>query len=204
MTDHTCVSTLGGTRCDICFAEIPKTLRPELKPEQLLKLAREVAMDILELPAILKGFSLTEEQYAVIETNSFFQRALEAYRIEWNSALSTRDRIRVQSATALENALPSIGARMTKETESLDAQVKAGSLLAKLAGVEDQRQEGGGEKFTITINLGADTKLQYEKSVAPKAPASEGPAALRQLVEGEANVSAVRQLTQTGGNPTPV
>jgi len=202
LTEHTCASALGGERCDICFGPIPNVVVPQLTSEQLLKLAREVAMDVMELDTICKGFSITPEQYALIADNIFFQRALDAYRQEWHSSLSTRERIRVQSAMALEAALPSLAAKMIKKEESFDAQIKAGQLLSKIAGVEEQKQElSSGEKFTITINLGADQQLRYEKEVAPKPPSTSP---ILQITEGEEGGPPVQALPEKDPSPTPI
>lgn len=201
---HECHNDTGGTRCDICFGPLgaeaePVTILPParavISPEQLVKIAREVAMDIQELSHILKQFSLTPEQYTQhVEPNAFFQRALEAYRIEWNSALSTRDRIRVQAATALEESLPSLAARITKDSESLDAQVKGAALFAKLAGVDDNKDGGeSSEKFSISINLGADIKLKYEKDVTPRKDTSISED-LRSLTEGSSHEITLRPV----------
>ena len=202
---HTCHNDTGGTRCDVCFGPLDGsvpvtaavTVVPALTitPDMLVKIAREVAMDIQEMPQILAQFSLTPEQYRThVEPNAFFQRALEAYRIEWNSALSTKDRIRVQAATALEHSLPHFATRLTKNDESLDAQVKAAALFAKLADIgESKGEEGSSEKFSIVINLGADTKLKYEKNITPRKEASVAEE-LRALTEGGGNEIAVRPV----------
>jgi len=158
---------------------------PDMSPVELAHLAREIAMDIKELPVILKTFNITQLQYDGLLTNPFYKAALDAAIIEWNSALSTTARIKIEAAATLEAALPSLGAKMQKKDESLDAQVKAGQLFAKLAGIGESGQgPTSGERFVININLGADTKIRYEKDVAPR---GSGP--LLELTKGTSNGS---------------
>lgn len=146
---------------------IPATLN--MDPEKLAKLARELVMNIRERSAVFKEYGLTEDQFVShIASNPFFQRVLENYTIEWNGALSTHQRLRVQAATALEESLIGIAARMNSKDEALPAVVETAKLFAKIAEVgEPAKVNGHGEKFTITINMGENTKLQVEKDVTP-------------------------------------
>lgn len=150
-----------------------------LTPMGLAALAREVAMDIKELPEILKFYKLTDASYADICKIPFYARALEVAIIEWNSALSTHDRIKIEAAATLEDALHGLGARMKNKDEAFPAAIEAGKLFAKIAGLgEPGRTEGApGEKFTININLGNDVpQLHFEKDVTPIIPVIEGKA----------------------------
>src|SRR6185436_13040086 len=81
---------------------------------ELARLAREIAMDIKERRDTLEVFKLTEAQYEQIEKLPLYERMLTAAVIEWNSAKSTPDRLKIEAAAILEEALPHIGARMTK------------------------------------------------------------------------------------------
>lgn len=146
----------------------------ELGPAKLAKLAREVAMDVKDLPVILGHYNLTVADFERLKENEFFKRALEAVTIEWNSALSTHDRIKIEAAAILEDNMPALSARMVKNEEPLNAAVEAGKLFAKIAGIGDGAKEAHpGEKFTININLGADTKLHFEKDITPDVPLIE-------------------------------
>jgi hypothetical protein len=143
-----------------------------LTPSSLAALAREVAMDIKVLPDILKHYKLTEETYIDICKVPFYKRALEVATIEWNSALSTHERLRIEAAASLEDALPGLSARMNNKDETLPAATEVGKLFAKIAGIGEPERGGAAatEKFTITINLGADKKLEFTKDVTPVIP----------------------------------
>jgi hypothetical protein len=144
-------------------------------PSNLAALAREVAMDIKPLPDILKVYRLSEDDYLKISKIPFYAKALETAAIEWNSALSTHDRIRIEAAAIMEDAMPGLSARMKSRDEALPAAIEAGKLFAKLAGLGEVNKAaaGSGEKFVIQIDLGADTKLRYEKDVSPILPVIE-------------------------------
>ncbi len=158
---------------------------PEMSHHDLAKLAQEVAMDMKPLHDIISVYNLTQGQYEyILENIPFFKHALETAAIEWNSALSTAERIKVEAAHALEATLPDLAARMGSKTESLNHAVEAGKLFAKLAGLDspDPKSKGPGERFTITINLGSDQIKHQTKTInapATEAGASSGATTLR-------------------------
>ena len=152
---------------------IPAALN--MDAQKLAKLARELVMNMREKAVVLTEYALTEDQFqSYIVPNPFFKRVLENYTIEWNSAGSTHQRLRVQAATALEESLIGIAVRMNSKDETLPAVVETAKLFAKIAEVgETAKPAGHNEKFSITINLGEDTKLQFEKDVTPVTPLIE-------------------------------
>lgn len=141
----------------------------DLAPARLAKLAREIAMNIRELPAILKDYGLTAQYYDEhILTNEFFKRALETIIIEWNGALSTHQRIKVEAAATLEDSLHNLAARMNTNDEALPAVVETAKLFAKIAGLGEPTQNANsGEKFVISIDLGEGKNITFERDVAP-------------------------------------
>lgn len=135
---------------------------------KLAKLARELALNIREPSKVLRDYGLTNGEFHEIEQNEFFRRTFEAMVIEWNSVHSTADRVRLYSAAAIEEALPVLGDRMRNREEPLAACVDVGKFLARNAGLGDpdvEKKES--ERFTITINLGADEKIKFDKSIKP-------------------------------------
>ena len=127
-----------------------------------------------------------------------------ASTIEWNSAMSTPDRIKIQAAAALEDKLPDLAIRMGNKSEGLPGVVEAAKLFAKIAGV-GEREMGAvasGERFSIVINLGADEKLTIG---APQeiSPAGAGKArACHVPVDAEAqdHAQALRPIAQGQGS----
>jgi hypothetical protein len=86
----------------------------------LVTLAREIAMDIVSLEAILERYKITSNQWSKIQENPRFIELLKSAITEWHLGLP--------------------GAQ-------------AGE---------------GAERFSVTINLGADAKLTFQKEIPAK------------------------------------
>ncbi len=149
------------------MSDEPLPTQINLNQSEIAALAREMAIAIKDPDLVLETFRITRDQFeAYVLKNTFYKRAFEAFVIEWESALSTKKRIELQSAAAIEDVLPKLSARMSSGTEGLGAVTETAKLLAKLAGIgEDKKTPTEGERFSITINLGADTKLQFEETI---------------------------------------
>ena len=161
------VATLSEPEGETLPATIPL---PDLTATDLAKLAREIAMNIKDVEIVLGHYHLTQEQYNWLkEHHGFFKQALQVSTIEWNSSLTTAERLKLESAAILEDALPRLGARMGNPAENLPGVVEAAKLFAKMAGVGEKEavDRAPGEKFTISINLGGDDKLVYQSKETP-------------------------------------
>lgn len=144
---------------------------PVISPPELARLAREIAMNIKERHVVLQDFKLSESQYEFLEKyNEFYQAALRSACIEWQSPLSTTERIKVEAAAILEDSLIGLGARMQNRAEGLPGVVEVAKLFAKVAGVGEREpgQNTPGERFTINIDLGGDKKIVVASSPAPE------------------------------------
>lgn len=139
----------------------------------MAKLALELVMNMRERALVLKDYGLTEEDFNVhIAPNPFFQKVLDAYTIEWNGALSTEQRLKVEAAVTMEHGMMGIAARMNDPEETLTSVVEAAKLFIKIAGVGEQKANASsGEKIAININLGGDHQLKFEKDITPTPPA---------------------------------
>ena len=143
---------------------------PAIPPQDLAKLAREIAMDIRQRSDVLNDYKLTETQYEFLEANNdFFRAALHAACKEWQAPLNTQERIKVEAAAILEDSLIGLGARMQNKGEGLPGVVEVAKLFAKVAGVGERELGSGtpGERFTINIDLGGDQKITVATSPAP-------------------------------------
>lgn len=156
---------------------VPATLPPALPPvpvldeAQLVKLSREVVMNMQDLPVILSRWQLTQSQYDLhILPNPFFKKVVDQFRIEWESAGSTKARMQIKAQFALEESMSTLAARMANKDEDLGKATETAKLFARIAGVEDNKGQGGtGEKVVIEINLGADT-IKFEKEPVQAGP----------------------------------
>lgn len=137
----------------------------------LLKLAREIAIDLHDIETILKRYQIDTETWESIRQNTYFNELLKSEVEAWQSALNTTERSKLKSAAMIEEWLPEAYARLHSATENLSAKVELAKLIARIAGMglTNVGVEGGsGERFSVTINLGGDTKLTYDKQLPPK------------------------------------
>lgn len=142
---------------------------PSFDHTVMLKLARELAMDIYPLEKILEVHGVPWSEWEIINKNSVFQSYLRSSIEEWQSAVNTGERVKLKSLAFVEEALPEFFARAHDASENLSAKTEVLKTIAKFAGV------GGtvdgtvsGEKFSVTINLGADRQVKIERDVTPQ------------------------------------
>ena len=135
----------------------------------MLKLAREIAMDIQPIDNILTTHELTAEQWDEIQQNPRFKSYLRGAMEEWQSATNTAERVKLKSMAFVEEALPEFFARAHDPKEPLAAKTEVLKTIAKFAGVGGTVEGAlSGEKMVVTINLGADNQLRIERDVTPQ------------------------------------
>lgn len=177
---------------------LPATI--QLTEHTVAKLAHELAMNIRDRDVILLDYGLTPAVFeSTVQQMPFFRRVYESAVLEWEAADNTAKRLKLKAQYGLENNMAHLAARMSNEKETLPAKVEAAKLFAKIAGVDAAQAQpiGSGEKFTITINLGEDHKLKYEREVNPTASASPDVSKeVRTISEGESGTEPVRPLTK--------
>lgn len=150
------------------YPTIPAGVYDEAK---LVKLARQIAMGIKDLPDILFDNGLTLREFDIIKQLPAFGRMLEGEVKAFEGAANTHGRIQLRSASMIEEYLPELYARLNDPREPLMAKIKALELAAKLAGYSE-RPEGAnvspGDRVQVVINLGADMKSEYVKVLPHK------------------------------------
>lgn len=135
----------------------------------LLKLAREVAMDIKPLEDILDTHGVTLERWEQIKSLPAFQNLLRSEVEAWNAATNTAERVKIKSLAFVEEALPEFYARAHDPKEPLNSKVEVLKTISKFAGIGGSVDGmSAGEKLMVTINLGADQTLKIEKDVTSK------------------------------------
>lgn len=140
-------------------------------------LVRDLAVNMYDLPVILKKHGLTQAQHDLLSKNEFFQRALESSTIEWNAPQSAHKRLALASSTGIEDALPTLVARLSRTDEPLSGVVPLLKVLAEMSGAVGQAKAlpTANEKFKITINLGGDSiKFDKKKPILEIQPFGEG------------------------------
>lgn len=139
---------------------------------QIVKLAREIAMDIHPIDKVLQANSISPQEFERIKKLPRFTQVLEAEVASWHSATNTNQRVRVKAAAMMEEWLPELYQRINDHKESLMHKVKAGELVARLGemGLPPEKAGAAGavDRVNITINLGNDTKLDFQKNLPEK------------------------------------
>lgn len=145
------------------FPTVPSAVYDDLK---LIRLAREVAMGIKPLEDVLTNHDISIVEFEKLKGNPRFLHLFSSEVQAWESAINTQERVKLKSASLLEEWLPELYARMNDRTESLSAKIEGGKLVRDLGGLGGKFNVDGaapGDRVSITINLGADVKLQYSR-----------------------------------------
>ncbi len=145
---------------------------PNLQGDLLMvRLARAIAQDIIELEKILEVNKVSQETWDIIERHPRFQKYLQDAIVEWNAAENAPERVKIKAAAAIEEWLPEGFSQMHNQDAPLLHRNDLAKLMAKLGGMDRSGvgiEGGGGERFSVTINLGADSKLTYNKELPAK------------------------------------
>jgi len=152
-------------------ADYPTVPRSVYDDAKLVRLAREIAMGIRDLPDILAAHGLTQTDYDALQETPHFCNMLASEVAAWDGALNTQERIKVKSGSLIEEYLPELYSRLQDRNEPLMAKIKAMELIGKFAGFGDRDVPAAGnpgDRVQVIINLGADVKLQYDKQLPPQ------------------------------------
>jgi hypothetical protein len=143
--------------------------RLDLNQELLaVQLAREIAINLNDIEDILKHYSVSDLQWQKIQRNPRFQALVQEAVAEWNAAENTHSRVKIKAAAMVEEWLPE-GNRLAHDaSQPLSGKVELMKLIRSLSTLGVDNVEGGGEKFSVVINLGGDAKLKFEKDVTPR------------------------------------
>lgn len=157
--------------------------------QSIAALVRDLAVNMYDTDYILKKHNLTQDEYEGLCANEFFKRAMEVAAAEWNSAMSTNKRLAMQAAIGLEDAMPTMAARMMKSNEPIQNIIEIAKIFTKIAGVgEEKTLAAPTEKFHITIDLGSDV-VHFEKN----RPSTE-PVEIQSQPQGPGHNLALRAL----------
>ena len=122
----------------------------------LAQLAREIAMDIFPVADVLKLHQLSDEDWQQIQENPRFKAMVEQMVREWNSAASTRERVKIKAATGLESKLEILITSLSDEAIPYTQRIEGAKFLARIGEIEGNFQAGGNANpFSISINIGA-------------------------------------------------
>lgn len=138
----------------------------------LLRLAREIAIDLYDIETILTNAKVDQTQWERIQRDPRFVKLLESEVLAWHAAGNTHERTKLKAGALLEEFLPEANARIHDGAEPLSSKTELVKTLASIAGMGGARAGQGegpvAERFTVTINLGADHKLEFSNELPPK------------------------------------
>jgi len=84
----------------------------------VVRLAREIAMDIQPLNKILEQYAISNETWSELQRNSRFRMILACEAEAWSTAMNVHERVKVKSAAMLEEFLPELYARMNDREQA--------------------------------------------------------------------------------------
>lgn len=155
---------------------LPATVTPAIATEvprgaTLASLAKELAIGMRDPAEIIAAHNITPAAYEKLKNNEYFTKIVDSARVEWQSAGNTANRLQLEAAFTAEQILPAVYARAINGSEPLNHVVDVLKWLGDVGGLKKDPSRGQtGERFQITINLGADTQITYDGSKAPLAP----------------------------------
>ena len=149
--------------------DVTKIELKDISELTLLKLSREIAKDIHPVETILDRHGITLELWGEISKLTRFQNLLQSQIELWNSASNTPERVKIKSLSFIEEALPELYERAHDPSEPLSSKVELVKTIGRFAGVGASDIGGNaGDKLSVTINLGADSQLTFEKDITPQ------------------------------------
>lgn len=134
----------------------------------LIQIVREIAINHHSIESILKRYGVSDIEWKKIRESKRFTQLLESETVIWQSATNTHERTKLKAASLIEEWLPEANKLMHNPEETLPARVELGKLVARIAGMglnSSSISDNTGEKFSITINLGADKNIKFEKEI---------------------------------------
>jgi hypothetical protein len=133
------------------------------------RLISDLVANIRDPKAICAQYGITPEDVAKKMRHPLFAAHYRETARFWNSDMNAQQRIRAKAAFLLEDTLPSLHKIATGAQVPVNAKLAAIEQLTKIStvAVVPKEQQGGGEKHSITINIGAGKQpivIEQEKS----------------------------------------
>lgn len=144
------------------------TLSQDSSDLLLVRLAREIAIEIHPLEKILASLGISQDKFNYIKELPRFQELLMQEITQWRSATNTQERVKLKSAAMVEELLPELFERMHDKSEALPAKIETAKLVTKLAGMgQEKTGDSAREHFSLTIKIGEGKNLEIQGDRAP-------------------------------------
>lgn len=155
-------------RLPVTVTVTPEPLPPEWSLSDTFSLARDLAVDHTApmFKEILLRHDITEGHYATLQNNPIFKQMFLTMLKEWESVKNSPARLQLRALLGFEQGLPAMCARLSDDKEPLANVAQMAKVIADVAGASrpEQKQHAPGERITIQIDLGADTRLVFDKT----------------------------------------
>jgi hypothetical protein len=130
----------------------------------VIKLAREVAIDHFPIQDILDKYRIDEETWEALQRWPRFNELVDYERQQWNSALNTNTRVKLKSATVIEEWMEHGHQLLHDASQTFGNKIELVKILGKFAGLEAQEKtvgETAAGRVTINIKIG-DQQLEFD------------------------------------------
>lgn len=134
----------------------------------MLRVARDIAMDIYPLPTILVNAGVAMHEFNTWKEHPRFLEYLRSETEAWKSATNTGERTKLKAAVVMEEFMAEAHARLHDNKIALNHRVELGKLVAKIAGMGEPKLMNSGSgtpTFQLKINIGPTKQTQVK--VAP-------------------------------------
>jgi len=126
-------------------------------------------MNLHDIEDILKNNGVAPKQWEEIKCSPYFIGVLSEQLASWTSALNTQERVKIKSAAIIEEWLIEADRLAHDHQQPLNQRVELMKLIKSLSGMGLTAAEGGGgERFSVTINLGNSESIKIDKEVTAK------------------------------------
>lgn len=159
------------------------TLSPNMQDDldQTMRVvARNVAMGLHDLNDILEFCRVDSRDFTRWKDNPRFLHYLSAETEAWNNAQNVGERTKLKAGIIMEEWLPEAYAEMRDRKTALSQRTELAKLIAKIAGMGEPKGVGigisggeGGGGFTLQINIGNTTHVNYSNEDMKTIEASE-------------------------------
>jgi hypothetical protein len=139
--------------------------------EQLYRsLASQIAKDMLPVEDVVKAHGMTMHEFGLLRQTPWFNAVLINEMTAWQAAESTPERIKLKFQAMVEQSAPEFFKELINPKANLGDRVKLLKEVMRGGGIGDTVDAtvaGGGQRVSITINMGDDVRT-FDKSVTPR------------------------------------
>jgi hypothetical protein len=130
------------------------TSSPSADNDRLHYLAVELARNIRDYKEIIPTLNMSESEFGKLWASRGFQDMLQEEKRKWLDTSNTRARVRLKTATAIEEALVSVFTPLADNTTPLGSRVNLLKILASMGGLDtpEPSHVSTGNTFRLEIN----------------------------------------------------